>query len=375
MAAQPISFSYLVTNRVNPSAKDCQYICPLPSGQNSYFFAKGANNANQAQYHPVDEKAFLGTLGEDIQRAIANGGPQVTLVIHGLGYLFSDACTLLGTFGKNLVAQGYKGLLIEFDWPSYDDFESWAYYGRLPYSFPPQNDNATIRDNINGSVKSLAHLLYQILRPCKQYGARLNIVCHSEGNYMLMLALHALVANPDAEFSHLPLVDQVLMLAGDINNGALQTPNGWAGQGSWIAKYADAVTIYWSSQDDVLPSSEGWTAYHNPSFPKRLGLHGPNTTAAGTFLRNAYSLDCSLVVNASNPYRPPWITVHASYFYIPQVLLDMRQTLEDTPPSRVVNRSSTGNQSFRMNKVPAPLKSPFEPQGAICPCQNMPVDT
>jgi hypothetical protein len=139
------------------------------------------------------------------------------------------------------------------------------------------------------------------------------------------------------------------------------------GQGSWIAQYSNTVTIYWSSADDILAIADGWTNYHNPSFPLRLGLRGPHSYQSGVILPNGYGLDCSLVANKSNPHIPMDVSVHGSYFYIPQILLDMTQTLSDVPPAQVVNRVSTDNQSFQMTPVPAPLVRPFQVRGTRLP--------
>jgi hypothetical protein len=245
------------------------------------------------------------------------------------------------------------------------------YYGRLPYSFPPERGAGTIRDNIHGSTASLLNLLSQLVPLCTKHGAKLNLVCHSAGNYLLMLAMYALSANSNAAWSRLagagPFLDQVLVVAADINNGALESPKDSppiSGQGSWIAQYSKTVTVYWSSQDTMLPYSDGWTNWHNPQFPKRLGLHGPDSFAIGRLLPNAFGLDCSLVVNGSNPHSPPFVSVHESYYYIPQVVLDMIQTLTDVPPAKVANRVSAGapdNQAFQMTLVSAPMARPLQP--------------
>ena len=193
------------------------------------------------------------------------------------------------------------------------------------------------------------NLLSQLVPLCRKHGARLNLATHSEGNYMLMVAMYVLASNPGAWPALAGagrFIDQVLMLAADINNGALQTPQSWAGQGSSIAQYAKAATVYWSSADDMLPHSDGWTSYHNPTFPLRLGLHGLNSNVRGTILPNVYGLDCSLVAIPRN--TPPGKSVHELYFYIPRILQDMNQTLGDVPPARVAHRDPAGNQQFQM---------------------------
>jgi len=137
--------SYMVTNRAYPSEGwDPRYIHPLlPPGNNFYFRAPGANNPDVSRYQQIGfststmPPSFQTQLEADIVSAVQNGGRQVTVYIHGLAYVLSDACETLGTFGQNLVAQGYKGLLIGFSWPSYGSGGSVAFYSVTPYSFPP----------------------------------------------------------------------------------------------------------------------------------------------------------------------------------------------------------------------------------------------
>lgn len=380
MGAQTISNSYMVTNRANPLQEWTDSdIYPLqPLGDDFYFLATGPNIPDWRQYQQVNSSptasmppSYQSQLEADIVSTGPSGERQVTVLIHGLAYPFTDACTSLGTYGQNLAKEGYKGLLIGFSWPSYGSACSVAHYGSLPYSFPPAHEYGSIRDNIQGSTKSLLNLLSQLVPLCKKLGAQLNLICHSEGNYMLMLAMHALSRNSDSAFSQLAgagqFIDQALLVAADINNGALEAPQGYAGQGSWIAQYSKTVTVYWSSADTMLPHSDGWTEYHNPSFSLRLGLHGLNSYSSGVIPPNVYGLDCSSVANESNPYTPWWISVHESYFYIPQILLDMKQTLSDVPPADVVNRAVTGNQSFQMTYAPAPAIRAFQPRGTRLP--------
>jgi Uncharacterized protein conserved in bacteria len=359
MALTKFTNSYLLTNRAHPQQQSRNYIYPCPQGQLFYFTAPGQYNSNSAAYSAdpssptnIVPPAFAAALTKDLQVAAANGCAQITVYVHGLGNYFSDTCNELGTYGTNLQAQGYNGLVIAFDWPSYGDVDSYFHYGLLPYSFPPTKLSGTIRDNINGSVKSFRTMMTILANICKQNNAKLNFICHSEGNYMLMLAMNGL------DFTPTPFINQVLLLAADINTGALQVKSyspPWSGQLSTLRPYMMGTTVYWSSQDDVLPTAEGWKSYHNPSFPNRLGLHGPasfnlNSDKSDQLLSNTYGLDCSLVVNRTvmnNNKVPPSITVHSGYFYIPQVLWDMGQALNGVAPGNIANRVSAGQPDGR----------------------------
>ena len=369
--------TYLITNRAYPSEQYSYYIYPCPETELFFFMAPGQYNSNSNAYTANPNSAtavmpsgFAAALKKDLQVAAANGCAQLTVYIHGLGNYFSDACNELGTYGTNLQNQGYNGLLIGFDWPSYGEYESWKSYASLPYSFPPTNTYGTIRDNINGSVKSFVNLLSMLASICKTSKATLNFICHSEGNYMLMLGLHNLDFTPTA------FINQVLSLAADINTGALQVDSyspPWSGQLCPTDTFVTGTTVYWSSNDDVLPTSEGWTDYHNPDFPNRLGLHGPASfnlqNGIDDLIYNAYGLDCSQVVNRTVMNQdgvPSSITVHSGYFYLTQVLQDMAQTLNGVPPANVANRTSAGapdGRAYTMELESELLTGPIVPSG------------
>src|SRR5215467_7759265 len=85
----------------------------------------------------------------------------------------------------------------------------------LPYSFPPSTTSGTIRGNINGSVQAFGRILEMLDQLRLKLGVAVNVICHSEGNYMMMLGMHAQPVVQQA------ILNQVLLVAADINNGAL----------------------------------------------------------------------------------------------------------------------------------------------------------
>jgi esterase/lipase superfamily enzyme len=64
-----------------------------------------------------------------------------------------------------------------------------------------------------GAFGNLTTMLRQIQ---SELQVQINVICHSEGNYMIMLALSA------EALGEPPVFNQVLLAAADINNGALQ---------------------------------------------------------------------------------------------------------------------------------------------------------
>jgi esterase/lipase superfamily enzyme len=206
-----------------------------------------------------------------------------------------------------------------------------------------------------------------MLRSLQQkLGVGINIICHSEGNYMMMMGMHA---QPNAQ---LPILNQVLLAAANINNGALLPASNeppYTGQGAPIAALSNQVTVYYSSHDDVLPWSKDFLKiFHNPSYHDRLGLEGPSSYA--NLLPRACGVDCSAVISKTVmrqiPQVPPVTTAHSSYFHIPQVLQDWAQTLQGTAPASVVNRRPVAGTSnaFVMQFVPPPAPINLREVGA-----------
>jgi hypothetical protein len=366
MTSQGFANSYILTTRSQPAATTKSQIFPLPNGALWWYTAPQQYDPEVMAYSAVGSQpsaspppAFLAMLESDLQIAIINGFPQLTLVIHGLANLFGDSIAELAALGSGLQQYAqYYGLVISFDWPSYDEIESFlpSNYAPLPYRFPPSTTSGTIRGNINGSVQAFGTLIAMLQQLQQKLGIGINIVCHSEGNYMMMLGMNAHPNVPS------PILGQVLLVAANINNGALLPSSSsppYTGQGAPIAVLSDQVTVYYSFRDDVLPWSKDFLKiFHNPSYHDRLGLEGPSSYA--NLLPGAYGVDCSAVISKTViqqiPQVPPVTTAHSAYFHIPQVLQDWAQTLQGTAPANVVNRTPVAGatNAFVMQFVPPP---------------------
>jgi hypothetical protein len=336
--------SYMITNRQQPNSTSYKTTVPLGNGTLWWYMSTaGVYDPTIDDYEPQSSNPST-TAPSTFQNAIvaqlqAQTNPSLTIFIHGLGTEWSDAITDTASLGSYMTKYGpYNGLVIGFSWPSYGEWDSALNYAT---GYPPPATSGSIRDNINGSRQSFGNLISWTQNLAAAVpGLAINIICHSEGNYMLMLGL--------ASVSSIQL-NQIILLAADINNGALQIPSaGLVGQGAKIATLSNRVSVYYSSNDSVLADSEGaFGAYHNPSFAGRLGLSGPNYDQ-GSQQPNSNGIDCSSVVNATYVAAlppgiiPPGTTLHSTYRYIPQILEDITQTIGGTASGSVVNRQATG---------------------------------
>jgi hypothetical protein len=176
---------------------------------------------------------------------------------------------------------------------------------------------------------------------------------------MMMLGMAA------ATSSRQPILNQALLVAADINKGALQQSGSLAdtGQGLPVSNLLKRRTIYYSKNDDMLPYSQSlFKEYHNPSYPNRMGLGGPYSYNAGALPANTWGVDCSEVISdiviRNVPQVPPGTSSHSAYFYIPQVLTDWAATLsgadEGKVANRVLNPAAEDQQAFIMRNVQPP---------------------
>lgn len=342
--------SYMITNREDPTsvftpqtplAGDTLWWYMSTSGTNDTDFSNYSSQSATSSTLPPS--SFLDPLTKQLA---AQANPSLTLFIHGLDCDWSNAVKYTGIFGANLNAAGYDGLVVGFSWPSMGSADLFNYSN----GYPPTAESGTARGNILLSVASFGSLMTWLrdLASAVQ-GLQVNVACHSEGNYMLMCGMDPLTAGGP---------DQVIMIAADINDAAFLTPvSGLAGQGAAIAQGSSRVTVYSSTNDTTLQDSiTYYGSYHNPTYPGRLGLSGPDY-ADGTQQSAMVGVDCSQVVNQAyiNALPPGTVPVdiHLSYLYIPQVLADFVQTLNGASAGDVANRTATSNtNAYVMEPLP-----------------------
>ncbi|HKS29431.1 MAG TPA: alpha/beta hydrolase [Pyrinomonadaceae bacterium] len=354
-----MSNSYMITNRKDVNGTSSSDTQPLPDGQLWFYLSTtGPNDTNAADYSLTKDAGgepsvsppadFLADLQADLNATVTNNTAQLVIFIHGLADSFAQGVYDTGTIGAGLAQAGSGALVIGFSWPSYGLFDSVL-------------DYKGVRRNINNSLESFSSLLamVQTLSAGLASGVSLNVglICHSEGNYMLMQGMSYLSSNPLSPWQN---INNVLMLAADINDAALQVPSGqYVGTGAAISQLSAQVTIYYSNSDPELAfSAVTYKAYHNPDYPGRLGMEGPDSFDEGALETNAYGVDCSRVVSPAHilwlkvKKIIPWnVLEHSSYLYIPQILADLTQTMNGTAPGDVVNRKSLDapdGQSYEM---------------------------
>jgi hypothetical protein len=273
--------------------------------------------------------AWLDSVQSDLQ---ASGGTTAyaALFIHGYSITWDEAGNFFSTYFSNIVQPGgYTGVLIGFDWPSD------AVGSSQPLAF------ARGKEIARKTGKESFPRLYSVLESIKgtpNLQVSLAVMCHSMGNYVMQQGAGNLGSTQ--------LIDQVLLIGAELEDNGFNSESSKTYCADIVA-IAGAVTIYYSSHDDMLPEAAVLDGYHE------LGVRGP--TYDGTLLPRTIGLDCSLVVNMANATtyevgQDPILT-HTSYFFIPETLLDIGATLVGgSSPYRYLSRGTTG---FTMKADPS----------------------
>ena len=342
MTTPTFNNSYFITNRNDPTTIWVDSQSVVIPGPLSYYLSNTPYDQTVDDYSPVEWSDFLSGLETDLASTVdSNGFANLCVYIHGLGNPFDSAITECAAFGSALASPGgFTGLLIGFDWPSYGTLVSGlaSYYASTQINWPVVNTNGTIRDNINGSIDSFVTVIQNLFKiQVNTNPINLSIICHSEGNYMLMMGMLGLKQAGVSSG-----INNAIMLAADISAAVFQP-----GQyGDAITEICGQTTVYYSGADaDVNYSDYDFFAYHNQVYPSRLGLIGPFAyPSASAISGSVIGIDCSQVTVDLGLIT----NVHASYRSLPQTLIDMSSVLNATSPTGRIAYPG-GTNSYYLN--------------------------
>jgi esterase/lipase superfamily enzyme len=250
---------------------------------------------------------------------------DILVFVHGCANDFNDAITR-AAYNKTWLGQGnvpgYSSIcdMIAFTWPArsyvianivgdYDDYlHDQAEAGQSAYHFG---------------------LFLQQMQALQQRigNRRMNLLCHSMGNYMLGGAVELLFANNAQPAT--PLFDEIVLAAADEAADTFSTPNGGRLANLW--RLGREITVYYNNDDIAMALSQ----IVNQDY--RLGYDGPpNEADTSFFSTNVYEfVDCTGV----NDYISSLIEApdrsHQYYRQSPTVRTDVIATLAGATPSRL----------------------------------------
>lgn len=222
---------------------------------------------------------------------------HICFFIHGYNNSWMDAARRYKQITESLF-EGPNGLgiCILFSWPS--DGLAIDY---LPDRFEVKRHSADFAD-----VLSLLydHLLDRqeaaATNPALACRAKLSVIAHSMGNYLLQEALSLLWARKNKPLL-VSLFNQCVMVAADVDNDLFRTDQPGAGDG--LANLTYRITALYSGKDSVLGASAGLKHFGT----RRLGRSGLDTIHS--LPDNVWDMDCTAFFTAIASSK-----VHSAYF-------------------------------------------------------------
>ena len=201
---------------------------------------------------------------------------HVTILIHGFNESFEHSTSFYQDFcGRLFDGPESMGLCILYDWPSLGSVA-----GYLP-------DRAMARECAGDLTDILSTLFDWLIKkqkdavtaataaaagkttsatPCK---AKVSVIAHSMGNYVLQKAMAAAWTRKNQPLL-VSLINQLLMVAADVDNDLFDTGAPDNSDGNAIVNFTYRITALYSGRDAVLGASAGLKHFGT----RRLGRSG-----------------------------------------------------------------------------------------------------
>ena len=236
-----------------------------------------------------------------LDHAINENQSHVTFFVHGYNNGWDDAAKRY----EQLCADLYNGpaslgICVSFDWPS-----RGSVLGYLP-------DREHARE-CAGDLADILSKLYDWLiakqqaaqeNPQNACKAKVSVIAHSMGNYVLQKALAAAWTRKNQPLLA-SLVNQLVMVAADVDNDLFDPDGSDASDGNAVANLTYRISALYSGRDAVLGASAGLKHFG----VRRLGRSGlAENPPPGA--DNVWDVDCSSFFPAS----VGGMDIHSAYF-------------------------------------------------------------
>jgi esterase/lipase superfamily enzyme len=278
---------------------------------------------------PLDQfKSWKRVTGDDFRKMLIGAADKfpaldhsqnedqrhVTLFVHGYNVGWQDAARRYQKLCSDLFSgKGSLGICVAFDWPSFGDV-----LGYYP-------DRARARESAGDLAEVLSDLydwLLQkqqatVLDPKNACKAKVSLIAHSMGNYVLQKAMATAWTRKNQPLLA-SLINQLLMIAADVDNDLFQPQASDASDGDAVANLTYRLTALYSGRDAVLGVSAGLKHFGT----RRLGRSGLAVNPP-TDKDNIWEVDCS----GFFPGSVGGMDIHSAYFETASVVALIRNVL------------------------------------------------
>jgi esterase/lipase superfamily enzyme len=283
------------------------------------------NIANWRKVTPTQFRTLLAAAA-DAFPALPQGQNEqqshVTILVHGFNVSFDSSTGFYENLcGKLFDGADSLGLCILYDWPSLGTVVGY------------EPDRAHARECAEDLTDILSELFDWLIRkqqeaiksagnPEKACKAKVSLIAHSMGNYLLQKAMAAAWTRKNQPLL-VTLINQLVMVAADVDNNLFDAGAPDNDDGAAVANLTYRITALYSGRDAVLGASAGLKHFG----ARRLGRSGlatrPPLVTAPPQTDNVWDVDCSDFFPAAVDGE----AVHGAYFDNAATIDLMRQIL------------------------------------------------
>jgi len=245
--------------------------------------------------------------------------PHVTFFVHG----FNVGWQASSNSYQNLCARLFEGtnsmgLCVSFDWPSYGNV--LGYYPDRAHARDCAQDLTDILSSLyDWLLKKQSDAIKDANNACK---AKLSMISHSMGNYVLQKAMAAAWTRKNQPLLA-SLLNQLVMVAADVDNDIFDAGAPDNADGNAIVNLTYRITVLDSGRDSVLGLSAGLKHFGTRRLGRSGLAHDPPLVTQPPATDNVWDVDCSSFF----PDSVGGEAIHGEYFVTDGTIELMRQIL------------------------------------------------
>ena len=231
---------------------------------------------------------------------------HVTILVHGFNNRFTSATRFYQDLcGRLFDGPNSLGLCILYDWPS-----RGSVLGYEPDRSHARLCAADLTDVLSALFDWLVQKQQETIdNPAKPCKAKVSLISHSMGNYVVQKAMAAAWTRKNQPLL-VSLINQLLMVAADVDSDLFDLGAPDNNDGDAVANLTYRITALWSGRDSVLGASAGLKHFGM----RRLGRSGlatrPPFADSSSPTDNVWDVDCSSFF----PREVDGGAIHGAYF-------------------------------------------------------------
>ena len=231
---------------------------------------------------------------------------HVTILVHGFNNKFTSATRFYQDLcGRLFDGPNSLGLCILYDWPS-----RGSVLGYEPDRSHARLCAADLTDVLSALFDWLVRKQQETIdNPAKPCKAKVSLISHSMGNYVVQKAMAAAWTRKNQPLL-VSLINQLLMVAADVDSDLFDLGAPDNNDGDAVANLTYRITALWSGRDSVLGASAGLKHFGM----RRLGRSGlatlPPLADSSSPTVNVWDVDCSSFF----PREVDGGAIHGAYF-------------------------------------------------------------